>query len=180
MTTRIHIYDRTPRDGQQMQEACWAANSALRQVNKFVSRLTMGALVTALIAACGSVNVRQEPIAPLTEKTVQVDVGSLGLLGATKSELARLGWRQVVYRGPVVRERVSERREVEFDQFSSRMRLVVNERFIDLCLNLEPLYVFDIVMIDNQTGQEALSVSGSACQGRILEEFRKAVAGLPQ
>jgi hypothetical protein len=132
----------------------------------------MAAIGALLLAACAT-DVQRYSDIDQSNKTVTVPAGGAGLTGKIKSGLTQAGWQMVVYRGPeVTRGTVGEEvRLARGNTFNSRYNLIVEQRRVDLCLNLEPEILYDISLIDNRSGAEVITMSGRGCESRVANTF---------
>lgn len=85
----------------------------------------------------------------------------------------------VVYRGPeVTRGSIGTKTELSSsDTFNSRYNLVVLADAVDLCLNLQPMIHYDISLIDNETGAEVITMSGTGCETDVANAFAAELQG---
>lgn len=105
--------------------------------------------------------------------------GNRGLLGRIKRGLTESGWRFTFDRGP---DRTvgsgGENVDVDsFNTFRTRYRMYVEWNQVDYCFNLQPLILYDVVLIDNDNGSEVVSLSGRECEG---EASRQVIAALAE
>lgn len=142
-----------------------------------MSRLIAFVLGAMLLVGCSTVRV-YESVDP-SAKTITVPPGG-GLTGAIKQGLAKDGWKIIVYRGPQVTQGTTgdQTRLERFNTFNTRYALFVTWRQFDVCMfqgPFDPAYAYDISVVDNQTSQEVLTVSGRGCEGAIVEKLRGAL-----
>lgn len=122
-----------------------------------------------------SYNVREYQSLDPSAKTITVPAGGGGLIGALKGELTKNGWKQAIYRGPRVTAGTTgkDTRLEEYDTFNTRYNLLVNYNQFDKCFPaFDPAYYYDISIIDNNNGQEVMTLSGRGCEHAIVGSFR--------
>jgi len=129
-------------------------------------------MLAFVASACAS-NVQQYTAVDLSERSMTVPPGGAGLTGHVKRLLAEAGWELVIYEGPrVTRGQLGPNTNLETsDTFNSRYNLIINWRAIDLCINLQRQISYDISLIDNTTGAEAITMSGVGCERNIASMF---------
>lgn len=135
-------------------------------------RIAVAALLSVALASCVT-NVQQYAPLDLSDRSITVPPGGSGLTGAIKSRLSESGWRMLVDAGPTM-TKGTVGKEVELatsGTFNSRYRLALRWEQFDLCLNLQPMLRFDVSVIDNKTGAEVMTMSGTDCQSTIADRF---------
>lgn len=130
-------------------------------------------IVVWLIAGC-AYNVQVYSKLDLSNKTMTIPAGGAGLIGALKSALTEEGWDLAVYRGPRITEGTlgEKTRLEEYGTFNTRYALFVDYKQYDVRFpDFEPMYTFDISIIDNNTGKEVLTMSGQGVRSTIVTKF---------
>jgi hypothetical protein len=141
--------------------------------------LASAALILAL-SACASSELRTYASIDRTDKSMTVPPGGSGLVGSLKDALKTNGWHLSVDRGPdITVGSLSEKVNLQqADTFNTRYRLIISERWLDVCLpNLQDMLRYDISIVDNDAGSEVFTLSGRDCEDAIVEQF---VAALDQ
>lgn len=130
-----------------------------------------------LISSCVTSNVNTYAPIDKSAKSITVPAGSAGLKGELKKILSANGWQMKVYGGPEVIQGTSgETTDLRrFDTFSTRYNLVMQSSQFDLCLNFEPMINYEVVVIDNQTGAEVITIDGTGCEGSVARKFAEAL-----
>lgn len=116
---------------------------------------------------------RQSQPLDLSIKTMTVPPGGGVLIGSIKAALVNDGWKLIVYRGPTVTE-AEPGQLTQFDTFHTRYQFFVRRpQAVDRCLNrkLDPLVRYDISLIDNKTGMEALTLDTIGCESDAVQLF---------
>jgi hypothetical protein len=137
--------------------------------------------ITILLVGCQS-SVNYAAIDP-TQRTMTIPPGSTLLLSPIKQALIRAGWKLNVDPGPyVTRGTLGDKTNLASGgTFLTRYRLVISQRQTDICVvpPLEPQIVYDLSVIDNQSGQEVMTQHGSGCVGldNAAEKFVRALEG---
>jgi len=132
-------------------------------------------LLAFLSSACSTKDVQKLERIDLTQKTMTVPVSSAGLVGKLKTMLREEGWSLIVYQGPTVTEGTigSETHTEQQGKFATRYRLVTTWSHTD---GFGWYYDFSVVIIDNNTGAEALTISGNHGLGaNIVKSLRDAL-----
>jgi hypothetical protein len=104
-----------------------------------------------------------------------IDRGGSGLLSSIKTSLIQDGWKLAVDRGPSVTETVSKTKAEHFDTFKTRYRMSVSFRLIDEG-HMADIVDYDLSIVDNNTGQEVLTMSGRGEDYKVAELLMKAIA----
>jgi hypothetical protein len=136
-------------------------------------------LLALLLAGCASYNVHTFESVDATEKTITVPPGG-GLTGSIKQALTRDGWRVLVRTGPeVTRGRLGEETRLErFKTVDTRYVMHLRWSQFDTCLpRFDGAYSYDISIMDARSGSEVLTLSGRACEGRIVDKLMEALQG---
>ena len=113
-----------------------------------------------------------------SDKSITVPTGGAGLTGTLKKALATKGWRTSVADGPTITEgRTGERTFLKtYDTSVTRYTLRTEWNHHDYMLpDFDPVYYFDISVLDNKTGSEVLTASGSHSGKVIARRFIKAL-----
>lgn len=140
-------------------------------------RFLLPVFIPFALSGCYSHNVQHFSDVDKSQKTATVPPGGQGLKGKLKSALRDDGWDLVVYNGPEVTEgAVGNKTKLKrYNTFNTRYSLLVASSFFDYCLNLDEAIVYDVSLVDNKTGTEVLTLDGEGCEGRVVEEFTKAL-----
>ena len=139
-------------------------------------RITMTALValaTLCLASCAPYKV--VVLAPLdrSDKTITIAAGAAGLKGPIKETLRREGWKIRTDAGPT-KTTGAVGADVDLQTsstFRTRYRMAIDSDRIDTCIPSGALYVFELAIIDNDSGDEIMTMDGRECEGRIVEDF---------
>lgn len=131
-----------------------------------------------LLLGCYSLHVREYQPIDTADKTIMLPPGGSALLGAIKDVIAKNGWKIFIYSGPAVTKK-SETEDVTSGTFKSKYRLALSWRHIDHCIGIDrgPLYLYDISVIDNDFGDEVMTMSGRGCEADIAETFETWLRG---
>ena len=140
-------------------------------------RILLWVLCSLALASC-TTDVRRQGQIDLSAKTMIVPPGSFGLLGEVKDALVADGWSLTVNRGSVVTEgRVGATTRLETSRnFSARYRLHVADRKADTCIT-SGFYHYEVSIIDNESGQEVITLSGTNCGQAVVSRLRAALRG---
>jgi hypothetical protein len=136
-------------------------------------------VLLALLTGCQTTRLRSYGAFDLTNKTITVPPGG-GLTGALKDALVENGWQIVAYRGPTItRGSIGSETNLEtFKSFKTRYTLFASWNEFDVCVPFfDPAYAYDVAIVDNSSGTEVLSLSGRACERRIVNKFLEALNG---
>jgi hypothetical protein len=142
---------------------------------RHAARVVVLSCIAVLATACMRHNVENFTSEPLSDRSISVPPGNLGLLGAVKSELRSMGWTQRTGRGPTITQNRGPSSAETFDTHNTRYQLLVREHLYDYCLDLDRSLNYEILIIDAKNGEEILSVSGRGCQSLAVRRFREAV-----
>jgi len=136
------------------------------------------AMVPLLLVGCLSYNVEPYGKFDLSKKTMTVSRGGDGLLGTIKRALRKDGWKLSVDRGPRTSEATvttDGSKVEEFDTFHTKYRISVDDRWVDLSLSGDGIYRYDISIVDNDTGEEILTMHGRGSESTIAERLIQAI-----
>ncbi|WP_146053605.1 hypothetical protein [Pseudomonas syringae] len=136
--------------------------------------LLVMALVMTSLTACTSQNVNKSGQIDSSAKSVMVPAGSSGLLGSLKRSLNSNGWKMSVYKGASIIEGTMGKETAlqHFDTFNTRYTLKIGYQRVDTCIwNLEGYSIFDISLIDNQSGSEVFTIDGKDCDSTVVKNF---------
>lgn len=132
----------------------------------------------ALLSGCATHNIESYNQLDLSEKRITVPPGGGGLVGAIKSALKKEGWSLAVYRGPRVTEGSfgKDTRLEEYSTFNTRYTIFIAYDQYDVRFpDLEPMYRYDISFVDNDTGEEVMTMSGRDARPTIVKKFLEAL-----
>ncbi len=137
------------------------------------SKVFLFVSIAILLAACS--NYKMSIITPLdrSDKTITIQAGAAGLKGKIKDTLRQEGWKIRTDAGPT-KTTGAVGGDVDLQTsttFRTRYRMAIDSRRIDTCIPSGPLYVFEMAVIDNDTGDEILTMDGRECEDRIVEDF---------
>jgi hypothetical protein len=148
-------------------------------------------LIALLVSGCTpKYKVRAFDAVDQSDRTITVPEGG-GLTGAIKDALVVDGWKITVYRGPDVTQGKMASRWTHFERvrtFTTRYALFLKwSRIVfDRCISsFDPIYAYDISVVDNATDSEVLRVTGRGCEASIADTLpggaqrSKEVATLP-
>jgi hypothetical protein len=131
-----------------------------------------------LLMGCSHVNIQKYQRIDHNDKSITVPTGGAGLTGKLKRALATKGWRTSVADGPTITEgRTGERTFLKtYDTSVTRYSLRTEWSQYDFRIwDFDPMYHFDISVLDNKTGAEVLTASGSHSEKVIASRFIKAL-----
>lgn len=136
-------------------------------------------IAVAMLSGCASYDVQRYGSVETTNKTITVQPGGGGLNGALKQALSNDGWRLVIDRGPSVTEgSLGQNTKLSaYDTFNTKYRLAVSSNQYDICFNLSPRVHYDVSFINNETGSEIVTISGSGCESKVVSKFMDAIHG---
>jgi hypothetical protein len=139
------------------------------------------AFLALLLLGCYSLQIREYRPIDLSEKSIMLPPGGSYLLGAIKDVIAKNGWKIFIYRGPVVTQKGASE-DLAIDTFKSKYRLALTWSHIDYCIGIDrgALYLYDISVIDNEFGDEVMTMSGRGCESDIVEAFERWLQGSSQ
>jgi hypothetical protein len=140
--------------------------------------ITILFLLLALLSGCSSHNIENFNNLDLSDKKMTVPQGGGGLVGAIKSALKNEGWDLAVYSGPKVTEgSLGERTRLkQYQTFNTRYTIFIDyEQFDWRFPDFEPMYHYDISLVDNRKGEEVMTMSGSAARSAIVKKFLEAL-----
>ena len=158
---------------------------------------TVAALLAASLvaAACAHSDVRQHAAVDPDAKTISMPPPKRGLLKGIGNALKADGWKIAADQGAAApkkakltssaagstpdadRERATERKADESSARPSlmRYRLTATFRQIERCRSGGPLYIYEIMLVDNRGGGKVLEQSGRDCERDIVEKFAEAL-----
>ena len=142
-----------------------------------MQRLIALVILVVILAACATYDVQTYARIEQSSKTITVPAGSQGLTGKIKQALVNDGWKLSVYSGPTISEgAIGEKTRIEqYDTFNTRYRLLVTSRQFDVCLNFSAAIRYDISVVDNKSGSEVFTLSGSGCESTVVEKFMQSI-----
>ncbi|RQO49854.1 hypothetical protein DBR46_23080 [Pseudomonas sp. KBW05] len=143
-----------------------------------MNRLLAIVLLMTSLTACNSQNVNNFEQIDSSAKSVTVPVGSSGLLGGLKKTLSSNGWKMNVYKGTSIIEGTmgKETSLQHYDTFNTRYTLTVAYQQVDTCIwDLRGYSIFDISLIDNQSGSEVFTIDGKDCDSTVVKKFDELV-----
>lgn len=106
--------------------------------------------------------------------TVSVAPGFDGLNGKLKDLLKNEGWQIVAESGAKEINATGAKKATHPDApATTRYRLRVTTKQYDFCSHrADPAYRYEIAMLDNQAGDDVMTMAGSGCEYLIVERFR--------
>lgn len=131
-------------------------------------------LTGCLLSGCATHNLEVYNKLDSSNKALTVPPGGGGLTGALKSALKKEGWDLAVYRGPRVTEGSigDKTRLEEYGTFNTRYTLFVDYDQYDWRFpDFDPMYHYDISLVDNRTGEEVMTISGRGARTTIVKKF---------
>lgn len=140
-------------------------------------RLLVLCFALIFLGACATGELRQYGNFDPTEKTITVPAGG-GFYADIKDIFKRNGWKIVVDKGSDVMEgNIGTRFRIEsHDSYKTRYRMAMEYRSSGYCVGyMEPLYKFNISVIDNGTGEEIFVLDGRSCSSIALEQIESAL-----
>lgn len=143
-----------------------------------MNRLLAIVLMMTSLTACNNQNVNNFERIDSSAKSVTVPVGSSGLLGGLKQSLRSNGWKMSVYKGASIIEGTmgKETSLQHYDTFNTRYTLKVAYQQVDTCIwDLRGYSIFDISLIDNQSGSEVFTIAGKDCDSTVVKKFDELV-----
>jgi hypothetical protein len=141
-------------------------------------KITSLLVACLLLMGCSHVNIQKYQRIDHNDKSITVPTGGAGLTGKLKRALATKGWRTSVADGPTITEgRTGERTFLKtYDTSVTRYSLRTEWSQYDFRIwDFDPMYHFDISVLDNKTGAEVLTASGSHSGKVIASRFIKAL-----
>lgn len=139
---------------------------------------TMVLFIFIFISSC-SHNVDIYEKIDKSKKTVTVPAGSKGLKGKLKRVFSKRHWKMSVYGGPAITEGELGKRIYikQYNTFNTKYRLLVQSKQFDVCFNFTPAIVYEISLINNNSGSEVFTIDGRGCESEVIEKFVKALDG---
>jgi hypothetical protein len=148
-------------------------NKLAAAVEPPMQRIIVLSLVFLLTACMSASDLRRYSDFDMTEKTMTVPAGG-GLIADLKDVLKQDGWKLAIDRGPNIIEGGTNSQLKEFNTFKTRYRLMVRYNQFDVCIgHFDPAENYNISLVDNNTGEEVMAMAGRACQGQIIDRFKK-------
>jgi hypothetical protein len=137
-----------------------------------MSRLLVLGICLFLIG-CGSINIQKYRRIDTANKSITVPLGGAGLTGKLKQALVKNGWRTSVADGPNITEgRTGEKTLLKsYGTSLTRYSLKTEWSQFDWSIDFDPMYHFDISVLDNKTGEEVLTASGRLAEKVIVRRF---------
>lgn len=135
-------------------------------------------LLVFLVAACSTANVSRYGEIDNTNKSITVPTGSAGLKGDIKAALKKQGWSLKVIGGELISRKTNSSTTKTSVVANTRYSLLIASNEFDRCIGakmFEPAEHFDISLIDNKTGAEVFTMSGSGCNSKTVESFLAAL-----
>ena len=132
-----------------------------------------------LLAACASYNVQVYGSFDRAQKTMTVTQGGSGLSGYLKTRLRDAGWQLAVDAGPeVTRGTVADGQidTVRGGTFRTRYRMQLWAECTSVLLSGRRMYVYDISIVDNESGAELLTMAGEAIDYKIADRLLMAIS----
>ncbi len=139
-----------------------------------MSKLLPLVIFTFFIVGCATSKLIAVTSLDRTEKTITIGAGGYGLKGKIKEVLRGEGWNIVTDAGPQrTVGRVGNDVDLKtFNTFRSRYRMDIEARQYDICVpGFDPAYNYSLAVIDNQTGNEIMTLAGRDCEHEIIEKF---------
>lgn len=129
------------------------------------------------LTACAA-NLRHYSSIDQSDKTITVPTGGSGLRGPIKDALRADGWHLVVSKGPSVTEGTMGQNTNlrHYDTAKTRYTLIGEETWVDYCLTGSGMYRYDISIIDNKSGEEALTLDGMGCGNDVANKLVNALS----
>jgi len=135
-------------------------------------------IVLVALSGCASVKINQMGRIDKSEKTIFVPAGSAGLTGSIKGALAKDGWQMVVPSGQTVTDgEMGPRVHLKTQDASlARYKLALGwEQFDVRLIDFDPMYRFDISIVDRRNGVEVITASGKHAGKVITQKFLEAL-----
>lgn len=129
-------------------------------------------LCALVLAGCAPIQVVKNAPIDQGQKSITVPAGSAGLTGDIKRALSGAGWKTQVRRGPTVTAGSIKGGEVALataDTFKTKYALALSWEGVDYTM-WKWAYRFDISVVDNQSGEEVLTMSGEKNLGASVAE----------
>jgi len=140
-----------------------------------MKRILLSLLVLSILSGCTPYQLTVITPLDTADRTITIPPGAFGLKGPIKNTLREEGWKIMTDAGPIqTTGKTGQVLDMETKAtFRSRYRMIVESNQIDLCVPLfDPLYFFGISIIDNNTGNEIMTMAGRGCEHSIIEDFR--------
>ncbi|HEV7163974.1 MAG TPA: hypothetical protein VGO35_01115 [Gammaproteobacteria bacterium] len=152
-----------------------AANQKMRQL--------VVSFLFVFVAGCSTVpDVHRFGQVDLSDKSITVPAGGAGVLGEVKDELQKAGWRLVIYDGP---EQIQGSAGLDThllvsQTYTTRYTLFMRSHTQGPgnCPWTTVSYWLDSSIVDNKSGHEVLTITGSVCSPEdagqtLLDELNK-------
>ncbi len=150
----------------------------VRKTNNRSMKMTALLGACLLLMGCSHVSIQKYQQIDHSDKSITVPTGGAGLTGKLKQALATKGWKTSVASGPTITEgRTGEKTLLKtYDTSVTRYSLRTEWSQYDYRIpDFDPMYHFDISVLDNKTGAEVLTASGSHSGKVIASRFIKAL-----
>ena len=125
------------------------------------------------ITGCVPQTVRTYQPLAIGEKSMTVPAGGLYLTGTLKDVLRKNGWRLYVDTDTIGNERESGTRVISKKKIKSRYQMFVAFRAQDICFDGTALGFYDVSVIDNNSEEEILTISGKGCESSVADSFEE-------
>ena len=113
-----------------------------------------------------------------TDKTIGAAPGASRLLGEIKSIFRENGYQIIASTGGSQTNRVTDGKEVTTSKNYYRYSLVLRSDKVDSCLpTFDPLYEYELTIIDTKDGTEVINAHGRDCQGDIVSGLNSTKEG---
>lgn len=147
-----------------------------------ISKPVMFASLLFTLSACAVANVQQYGTIDPNDKTVTVHTGGGGLNGQLKGILNSRGFKLVVDSGPKVTEGTmgEKTKLVSYETLRTRYRLQVHTLPTDMCITGDPYIIYDVSLVDNQSGSEVFTINGRGCESGAVDAFKSAIESKPE
>ena len=144
-------------------------------MNQIIKKVAITIALFAMVIVVSGCQTDAEYLNDLvvTQKTITTPPGNRGITGAVKKMFSRHGYEIFVYGGPkrTVGTIGTETDIVSGKAFLSNFSLYLSQEVIDICLNGEGYYRFDISIVDNTNGKEVFVANGHGCVGSKTKEL---------
>jgi hypothetical protein len=128
------------------------------------------------LTSCMSSKIHFYKSIDLSDKSVTLPPGGVGLMSDVKQALILEGWQVKIDRGlEVIGEKASG--SSKYDSLHTRYRVHQNVNAYDVCVTGGQAISFDISMVDNKDSSEVFTWSGRTCSGDFMQELRRIARG---
>ncbi len=133
--------------------------------------ICIGFIALFVFSSCASYDAVQYGQVDPSEKTISLPTGGDRLVGMIKKYLANNQWEIFVYTGPEKTENISESETIRYRVFPTKYTCMIDYKVVDMYLDGDYQYRYDITLIDNKAGKEVFTLSGLGKGKEIVNKF---------